>query len=85
MQARTRAHGVRFDKSQDWYPTFEDEVCKFPRATKDDQTDAFAYLGMMLDDLIKAPTKEEIEDEYYYEELERSGTNHAGRSSITGY
>jgi hypothetical protein len=35
--------------------------------------------------LVEAPTKEEQEDEDYYEELERGGTNYDGRSFITGY
>jgi len=85
IQARVRAHGVKFDKSQDWYPIFEDELCKFPRGTKDDQVDAFAYLGLMLDNLIEAPTLREIEDELYYDELERSNIGADGRSALTGY
>lgn len=85
VQARIRAHTIKFDKSQDWYPIFEDELCKFPRGTKDDQVDAFAYIGLMLDSLIEAPTQEEIEDDTYYDEYERSGLADAGRSAITGY
>lgn len=84
-QARVRAHGVKFDKSRDWYPIFEDELTKFPRGIKDDQVDAFAYMGMMLDSLIEAPTQTEMDDELYYDGLERSGLNDAGRNSHTGY
>jgi hypothetical protein len=80
-----RAHGVKFDKTQDWYHAFEDELCKFPRGRNDDQVDSFAYLGMMLDSLIEAPTQEEIDDELYHDELEHSGLNHAGRNAVTGY
>ena len=85
IQARVRAHTVRFDKSADWYGTLEDELCKFPRGTKDDQVDAFAYLGRMLDNLIEAPTEKEIEDEIYYDELHASGATDSGRSAWTGY
>lgn len=85
IQARMRAHGVKFAKDADWYPIFENECLTFPRGKHDDQVDAFAYLGLMLDKLIEAPTKqEEDEDEYAYE-LEQSGYNGSGRSSITGY
>lgn len=84
MQGRMRAHGVRFDKDAEWYATFEEEVIGFPRAKHDDQTDAFAYLGMLLDIIIEAPTKEEQEDEEYADELRHSGGN-AGRSRWTGY
>ena len=85
IQARMRAQGCRFDKGGDWYPRFEDELCKFPRSQKDDQVDAFAYLGLMLDKLVEAPTQHEIEEEEYYDELRETGYGHSGRSSITGY
>lgn len=85
MQGRMRANNVRFDKSADWYPAFEDELCKFPRGTKDDQVDAFAYVGMMLDSLIEAPTQNEIEEEEYEYERRNSGYADAGRSRVTGY
>lgn len=85
IQARMRAHAVRFDKSGEWYDKFEDELCKFPRATKDDQVDAFAYLGMMLDSLIEAPTMQELEEEAYEDELRTSGWSNSGRNKHTGY
>lgn len=85
IQGRIKARTIRFDKAADWYGTFEDELCKFPRGTKDDQVDAFAYLGRMLDNLIEAPTKQEIEDTLYYDELNASGLNLSGRSQWTGY
>jgi predicted phage terminase large subunit-like protein len=85
IQARMRAHSVKFDKTQDWYPALEDEMCKFPRGTKDDQVDAMAYMGLMLDSLIEAPTNKELEDDEYYEQLRESGNYSNGRSAITGY
>lgn len=85
IQARVRAHGVKFAKEGDWYPNFENECLTFPRGKHDDQVDAFAYLGMMLDKLIEAPTKEELEDDRYLDELAESGLLQAGRSRTTGY
>ena len=85
IQGRMKAHAVRFNKAEDWYPTFEDELTKFPRGRKDDQVDAFAYLGMMLDALIEAPTQDEMEEEEYLQELELSGYNNDGRNAVTGY
>lgn len=85
VQARMRAHGIKFNKEGDWYANFENECLTFPRGKHDDQVDAFAYLGMMLDSLIEAPTKEEIEDDLYADELAESGNHSAGRSSWTGY
>jgi predicted phage terminase large subunit-like protein len=85
IQGRMRAGGVKFEKGADWYASFEDELCKFPRGTKDDQVDAFAYIGIMLDSLIEAPTLKEQEDELYYDELHASGSTRDGRSAYTGY
>lgn len=85
IQARMRAHGVKFDKSGDWYPVFEDELMRFPRDKHDDQVDAFAYLGLMLDVIVEAPTKEEVEEDAYQEEYENSGLSYAGQSATTGY
>ena len=85
VQARTRAHGLKFDKEGDWYPIFENECLSFPRGKHDDQVDAFAYLGLMLDNLLEAPTKEETEEEEYAEALEGSELQHQGRCATTGY
>lgn len=85
IQARMRAKGVRFDKQADWYQTFEDELMRFPRDKHDDQVDAFAYLGLMLDKLIEAPTVEEQADVDYEDDVRQSGSGESGRSVTTGY
>lgn len=85
MQARMRAHGVLFDKDADWYDNFEDELLTFPRGKRDDQCDAFAYLGLMLDILIEAPSQQEALEEEYLEELAESGIDSDGRNNYTGY
>jgi len=85
IQARMRAKSVKFDKGADWYQAFEEELTRFPRDTHDDQVDAFAYLGLLLNTLVEAPTQEELEEEEYFMDLEQSGTNLNGRSLICGY
>jgi predicted phage terminase large subunit-like protein len=85
IQARMRAHGVKFDKDADWFFPFEQELLTFPRGKNDDQVDAFAYLGLMLEWLVEAPTAQEEEEEEYHSERERSGMNTQGRSPVTGY
>jgi len=85
IQARMRAHSVKFNKEADWYPIFENECLTFPRGKHDDQVDAFAYLGLMLDKLIEAPTKEEIEEDEYDAELRDGGSASTGQSAVTGY
>ena len=85
IQARLRAKSVKFQKNASWYQNFEDELTRFPRDTHDDQVDAFAYLGLMLNMLTEAYTVEEMQEEEYQEELINSGLNLNGRSAITGY
>lgn len=85
MQARMRAGAVKFDKQAEWYQTYEDELMRFPRDKHDDQVDATAYLGLMIDKIIDAPTKEEIEDEEYERDKNEGGLNEQGRNLTTGY
>jgi predicted phage terminase large subunit-like protein len=85
IQARMRANGVKFDKEADWYQPFEDECMRFPRDRHDDQVDAFAYLGLMLDKIVEAPTIKELEEEQYQDELADSELYDAGRNDTTGY
>ena len=85
IQARMRAGAVKFDKNAEWYQTLEDEMMRFPRDRHDDQVDAMAYLGLIVDKMYSAPTKEEIAEEEYERDLEDSGLNNQGRSQYTGY
>lgn len=85
IQARMRARGVKFDKDSDWYLDLEDELVKFPRDKHDDQVDAMAYLGLMLDTLVEADTPEEEEEDMYNEMYAASANGMDGRSQVTGY
>lgn len=85
IQARMRAQGVKFDKTAPWYQGFEDELTRFPRDVHDDQVDAFAYLGLMLNMLTEAYTQEEMDEEEYQNEIEQSGLTLSGKSKVTGY
>ena len=85
MQARMRAGGVKFDKQADWYMGFEDELMKFPRAKHDDQVDALAYLGLMIDEYIPALTVKQQAQQDYEEDMEESGMYEQGRSVLCGY
>jgi hypothetical protein len=58
---------------------------RFPRDKHDDQVDAFAYLGLMLDVIVEAPTIADLEEEEYQLEVERSGNSDEGRNTYTGY
>ena len=85
IQARMRAGGVKFDKKADWYQTLEDELMRFPRDKHDDQVDSMAYLGLIIDKMNQAPTKEEIRQQEYMEDMENSDLLDQGRSQYTGY
>jgi predicted phage terminase large subunit-like protein len=85
IQARMRAGAVKFDKTAEWWPMFEDECLTFPRAKHDDCVDALSYQGILIDMMTEAPTQQEIEDEDYENERQESGLNDIGRNQTTGY
>ena len=86
IQARMRAGAVRFDKDAEWYQPFEDELMRFPRDKHDDQVDAWAYMGLLLDKMWEAPTVVEDEDEEYRIMVRKSAdSDRQGRSAVTGY
>jgi phage terminase large subunit-like protein len=80
-----RAGAVQFDKEADWWADLEHELLVFPRGKHDDMVDAIAYLGLMIDKIIEAPTREEIAEIEYEDELEQSDLNLQGKSEICGY
>ena len=84
IRARMRANACKFDKKADWYQTFEEELIRFPRDRHDDQVDAWAYMGIMLDKMQDAATPEEEEQEEALA-FQRENTMNVGRSATTGY
>ena len=85
IQARMRAGAVKFDRSADWFPDFEDEAIIFPRGKHDDQVDALAYCGLIIDRMIAGFSKKELDQSDYEEDLEESDITELGRSELTGY
>jgi predicted phage terminase large subunit-like protein len=89
IRARMRVGGVKFDKDQEWYPEFEQELLRFDRDVHDDQVDMMALFGMYLDRLQYARTPKELLEEEYEEEhstfLQGGGDLNQGRSLVTGY
>lgn len=83
IRARMRAGRVKFDKTADWYPGLEEEMCQFPKSEYVDQTDAMAWLGLLLEQFMEPPTPE-TEAEWQWEE-EYEEYNDFGRSAVAGY
>lgn len=83
IRARMRAGKVRFHKEADWYPDFEEELTKYPKAPFKDQVDAFAWLGLMLEEMVNPLTEAEEEEEEYRREVEEHSS--MGRCATTGY
>jgi len=87
IQARMRASAVKFDKEALWYHPLEDECLRFPRDKHDDQVDALAYLGLLIDKMIDAPTPAEEERDNWDAEMALFNLDSlgGGRSPETGY
>jgi predicted phage terminase large subunit-like protein len=87
IQAMHKSGAVRYDKEASWYPDFEAELLTVsesgPRGRHDDFFDAFAYIGLSIDQYWEAQTQQEIEDEEYEEEW--FNYSDMGRSAVTGY
>jgi predicted phage terminase large subunit-like protein len=83
IQARHKAHRVRYDHTADWWPDCKQEMTHFPRAPHDDFVDTMSQFGLALDEVITPPTEDEVdEDEYQSEQWQHS---QQGRSAVTGY
>lgn len=83
IRARMRAGKVRFDKSAEWYADFEEELCNYPKHPRVDQMDAFAWIGLTLEEMVEPPTPQEEEEEAYEQMVEEFGE--FGRNATTGY
>jgi len=84
IQARLRQGSIFFDEDAYWYPDFEQEMLRFPRDVHDDQVDALAWIGLMLNDISVGLTIREYEDEQWedeYGEFEEP----TGMCATTGY
>ena len=88
FQAMHRAGSIKFDKDASWYMTLEDELLKMSdsgmKGGHDDQFDVMAYLGMMVDQIVK-PNSEEEEYEDEMDRYRKAEVKSNGRSLITGY
>lgn len=83
IRARMRAGKVRFDKNAEWYADFEEELCNYPKHPRVDQMDAFAWIGLTLEEMVEPPTPKEEEEEAYEQMVEEFGE--FGRNATTGY
>jgi predicted phage terminase large subunit-like protein len=87
IQAMHKAGAVRYDKEASWYPGFEAELLMVsdsgPRGKHDDMFDAFAYLGLTVNQFWEAQSDEEIEEEEYLQAFEENVS--MGRNEVTGY
>jgi predicted phage terminase large subunit-like protein len=83
FQARLRSAGVKFDKGASWFPDYEDELVRFPKARHDDQVDASSWLGLVIDQTHNASTPEEDFEEEYMQMKKLDDSE--GRSACTGY
>ena len=85
IQGRVRARGVEFDKTATWWPDMESELLRFPKDVHDDIVDAFAWVGLMMNDITQAYTHEEQADEDWETEMSESMSFYNGSNSMTGY
>ena len=87
IQALHKAGQIRYDKEASWYPAFEAELLLVsnsgPRGKNDDMFDAFAYVGLSIDQYFEAQSDEDLEEDEWAEEYDKY--HDLGRCEITGY
>ena len=87
IQGMHKSGSIRYDKEASWYPDFEGELLTVadsgPRGKHDDYLDAFAYVGLTIDQYYEAQSDEEIEEEEYEEMYDLY--HDQGRCHATGY
>ena len=87
IQGKHKSGFIRYDQEKDWYPAFEAELMMVadsgPRGRNDDQFDAFAYVGLTVDQFFEAYSDEEIEEEEWEEMYDDFYDQ--GRCASTGY
>jgi predicted phage terminase large subunit-like protein len=87
IQKMMKAGAVSFNKQADWYADMESELMTItpagPKGKHDDFFDAFAYIGLTIDDYIEARTPHEIEEDEWNQEVQMYYGY--GASPITGY
>lgn len=86
LQHRMRAGMMYFDKDAYWFPEFETELVRFPKAQHDDQVDALGHVCSKILELQDAPTDTELEEEEF-QEFNKSLRliSGGGRSTWSGY
>lgn len=84
IRNRMRAGKVRFDKETEWYADFEEELVNYPKFPRVDQVDAFAWLGLTLEEMVEPPSQQEEMDEEYDRMFQESFGEY-GRDAVTGY
>ena len=87
IQGRLKSGSVFFQKDNGWYEDLHDELKRFDRAEHDDYVDCMSSIGQLLDKMLPVSTKEEMEEEMYFEEFRRGGGDpySGGKNRSTGY
>jgi predicted phage terminase large subunit-like protein len=87
IQAMHKAGAIRYDKESSWFPDFYAEMQTItdsgPRGKHDDSFDAFAYVGLTIDQYFDAQSDEELEEEEYQQMFDDYSSQ--GRCPTTGY
>jgi len=84
IQQRMRTGSVRYDFETSWFQDHKVELKTFPRGKWKDRVDAIAWLGRAIDELVEAPTAQEVaEDEWDF--IRRETIDDTQVCPITGY
>ena len=87
ISAKMKSGAVRFDCNADWYPALESELMSMTnsgsKGQHDDSFDAFAYIGMTIEQYRQAASPAEKDEFDYWNAVEEAHMD--DRSLVTGY
>ena len=87
ISAKMKSGAVRFDTEADWYPALETELMSMTNAGSkgrhDDSFDAFAYIGMTIEQYRMASSPQETAEYDYWTAVDAAEMD--DRSMVTGY
>lgn len=85
IRGRMRVGDVLFRKEEPWFTDFHEELRRFPKGMHDDHVDAFAYVGLIIDQMGQVQTKEEREEDEWQEKINKYYHTGTGACETTGY
>jgi len=83
IQGRMRQGMVYFPEYEQWYEGLQDEMLRFPDGKNDDQVDALAWIGKMMEMFVPIPPPREEKKKSWRDKLSALGVTTSGGGAMS--